>query len=228
MPECAPNLVLPGEPDFVYLATLSRLTGFLDAVTELYGAHRQYPIYSTEYGYRTNPPSTRRALARPGRRVPELGRVHLLADAPAALVGPVPARGSPGRGPSAFITGLEYDTGQPKPIVYDAWRMPLFLPLTRERTGHRLEVWGCVRPAHYTSRPQDVRVQLQAGGHGGFQTVETVPVTDPNGYFDTSVGSHQAVRSGWPGPIHTAPPSTVAWSRSASADRGATYAPVAS
>jgi hypothetical protein len=182
-----PSLVLPGEPDFVYLATLPRLEGFLDAVTKLYGAPKQFPIYSTEYGYFTNPPSSDApSLALAAQylnqaeymswRMPRLRSwdQYLLAD---------PTTG----GPSKFATGLQFDTGQAKPIVFDAWRMPVFLPVTREPHGHALEVWGDVRPLHYIPRPQDVSIQLQGGGHGAFQTVATVPVTDPSGYFDTSV-----------------------------------------
>jgi hypothetical protein len=181
-----PTVVLPAEPDFVYLATLPRIEHFLDSVTSLYGAARQYVLYSTEYGYFTNPPSPDApSLARAAAylnqaeyiswRTPRLRSwdQYLLAD-------PTP-------GPSQFTTGLQFAGGQPKPIVFDAWRMPLFLPVTREPHGHGLEVWGDVRPMHYTSRPQDVHIQLQPAGHGGFETVETVAVSDANGYFDTSV-----------------------------------------
>lgn len=182
-----PSLVLPDEPDFVYLATLSRLESFLDTVTKVDGAGRQFPIYSTEFGYFTKPPSpSAPSLALAAEyinqseymswRMPRLRSwdQYLLAD---------PQTG----GPSAFNSGLEYSSGQPKPIVFDAWRMPLFLPATREQKGHGLEVWGDVRPIHYTPRPQDVRIQLEPGGHGGFETVQTVSVSDRGGYFDTSV-----------------------------------------
>jgi hypothetical protein len=206
----APNVILPEEPDFVYLATLSRLTSFLDAVTKVYGAGKQFPLYSTEYGYRTNPPSPAApslSLAAEylnwaeyiSWRTPRLRSwdQYLLAD--------------PAPGPSQFTTGLQFYTGQPKPEFFDAWRMPIFLPVTRERSGHSLEVWGCVRPVHYTPRPQDVRIQLQPGGHGAFETVQTVPVQDANGYFDTQVkfGSSGQVRLTWTYPhgptIHSRP-----------------------
>jgi hypothetical protein len=182
-----PTLVLPGEPDFVYLATLHRIESFLDTVTSLYGASRHYVLYSTEYGYFTNPPSSDAPpLAVAAQylnqaeymswRTPRLRSwdQYLLAD-------------PTGGGPSNFTTGLEFSSGQPKPIVFDAWRMPLFLPVTQEQKGRGLEVWGDVRPVHYTPRPQNVRIQLQPGGHGAFETVETVPVSDSSGYFDTSV-----------------------------------------
>ena len=194
----APDVQLPQEPDFVYLATLSRLTNFLDAVTKVYGAGKRFPLYSTEYGYRTNPPSPSApplSLAAEylnwaeyiSWRTPRLRSwdQYLLAD--------------PAPGPSQFTTGLQYYTGQPKPGFFAAWAMPIFLPVTRERPGHSLEVWGSVRPVHYISRPQHVQIQLQPGGHGPFETVETIPVTDANGYFDTQVrfGSSGQVRLTW-------------------------------
>ena len=36
--------------------------------------------------------------------------------------------------------------GTKKP-TYDAWRLPLYLPVTSARKGQRLQVWGCARPA---------------------------------------------------------------------------------
>jgi hypothetical protein len=194
----APNLVLPDESDFVYLATLGRLEGFLDKVTPLYGAGRQFPLYSTEYGYITNPPYPPGApvnvaagylnwaeyLTWRDRRLRSWDQ-YLLVDPPSG-------------GPSNFDTGLEYNNGAPKPL-FAAYRLPIFLPVTRERRGHGLEVWGCLRPAHYLHRPQTVRIELQAGGRGAFKQVAGFPVTDPNGYFDTVVRfpSGGRVRLAW-------------------------------
>jgi hypothetical protein len=182
----APNLVLPGEPDFVYLATLSRLEHFLDTVTALYGQTKRFPLYSTEYGYITNPPFAH-ALAPDlaagylnwaeyltwrNRRLRSWDQ-YLLVDPPSG-------------GPSNFDTGLEYANGSPKPL-FAAYRLPIFLPVTHQRGGHGLEVWGCLRPAHYLHRPQTVRIELQAGAHGAFRKVADFAVTDPHGYFDTVV-----------------------------------------
>ena len=194
----APNVVLPGEPDYLYLATLGRLESFLDHVTHLYGADKQFPIYSTEYGYRTDPPSpgTPPLATAAGYlnwaeylswRMPRLRswNQYLLAD--------------PAPGPSQFTTGLQFYTGALKPVVFAAWRLPIFLPVLREAHGQSLEVWGSVRPAHYTGLPTDVRVQLKPSATGVFQTVDTVQVTDPDGYFDTRVRfpSSGQVRLAW-------------------------------
>jgi hypothetical protein len=193
-----PSKVLPFGKDFVYLSTLSRLEHVLDTVTGLYGVGRQFLLYSTEYGYFTNPPfqaGAPPALAAEYLNWAEYMSWHmprLRSWDQYLLVDPDPTSGS------HFVTGLEFFGGRPKPS-YDAYRMPIFLPVTRQPHGQALEVWGCVRPAHYTQRPQDVHVELQAGGHGSFQNVVTIPVSDPSGYFDTKVKfpSGGQVRLAW-------------------------------
>jgi hypothetical protein len=185
----APNVVVsktvdPGAPEFVYLATISRLEHFLDAVTREYGATNPFPIYSTEYGYKTNPPyagGAPLALAPAYEnwaeyltwRNPRLRSWdhYLLLDPPV-------------NGPSEFTTGLEFASGALKP-TFAAFRMPIYLPVTDQRGGG-LEVWGCVRPVNYAAQPQHVDIQLQAGGHGDFSTVRSVPL-GPGCYFDATV-----------------------------------------
>ncbi len=193
-----PSTVLAIGKDFVYLSTLGRLERVLDAVTRRYGVGKQFLLYSTEYGYFTNPPYQAGApLPLAAKylnwaeymtwRMPRLRSWNQY-----LLVDPDPTSRS------NFVTGLEFFGGRAKP-TYAAWRMPIFLPVTRERRGGNLEVWGCVRPARYTQRPQDVRIELRPGSHGDFQTVVTISVTDPSGYFDTRVkfSSGGQVRLAW-------------------------------
>ncbi len=87
-----------------------------------------------------------------------------------------------------FASGLIFYAGAQKP-GYNAYRLPLFLPVTTTRRGRSLEVWGCVRPAHFASvdtrgTPQQVQIQFQRGSHGAFTTLRTVTITSPRGYFD--------------------------------------------
>lgn len=197
-----PNVVLPDEPDFANLAALPNLERLLDSVTSTYGASKRLPLYSTEYGYFTNPPL-------PGAAPPALAAAYLNWAEYIAwrtprirswdqylLVDP------PAGGRSNFVTGLEFANGVQKPS-YAAYRMPIYLPATHARAGMRLEVWGCVRPAHYVARdtgaPQRAQIQLQARAGAPFKTVETVQITDANGYFDTTVrfGSSGIVRLAW-------------------------------
>ncbi|MGL1751813.1 hypothetical protein ACSTG9_23620, partial [Vibrio parahaemolyticus] len=60
------------------------------------------------------------------------------------LADPNPRFGVPEFG--GFASGLEFFGGRHKPS-YDAYRMPLFLPVSDERGGRPLELWGGVRPA---------------------------------------------------------------------------------
>src|SRR5947209_322113 len=81
--------------------------------------------------------------------------------------------------------------------------MPLFLPATSARHGRALEVWGCVRPAHFAAldagSPQHVAIQFRRGSHGSFTTADTVTLTNVRGYFDVRVKfpASGAVRLQW-------------------------------
>ena len=102
-----------------------------------------------------------------------------------------------------FASGLILYSGVPKP-GYDAYRLPLFLPVTTARSPRQgLEVWGCLRPAHYarlgTSLAQRVQIQFQRGSRGAFTTLRTVTVTSTRGYFDLhmSFPASGSVRLAW-------------------------------
>jgi hypothetical protein len=198
----APNVLVPDEPDFANLAALPKLEHVLDAVTSAYGSSKRFELYSTEYGYFTNPPSPTGAplqlaaaylnwaeyISWSSPRIRSWDQ-YLLAD---------PAAG----GASKFVTGLEFANGVHKPS-YAAYRMPIYLPVTRVSATHDVEVWGCVRPARYarldTGLPQRVQIELQPRPGAPFETLETLTITDPNGYFDTRVRfpSSGAVRTAW-------------------------------
>ncbi len=177
-----------GYADF---ATLGNLESTLDRAAAVYGRDPHFPIYSTEYGYRTNPPTayglplaTAAAYLNESEylswRNPRIRTYdqYLLTDPPP--------------GPSLFDTGLEFADGQPKPDVFDAYRMPLWLPVTDAKPQTALVVWGCVRPAPVvagrTHRGQRVLIQFEAGAHGPFKTVArlTLPIRT-SCYFETSV-----------------------------------------
>jgi hypothetical protein len=87
-----------------------------------------------------------------------------------------------------FATGLEYANGTPKAQLYDAYRMPLYLPDTHAKDGQALEVWGDVRPARFaqldTKSRQRVKIQFQSGSNGSFDTLKLLTITDKHGYID--------------------------------------------
>jgi hypothetical protein len=196
--------------DYADLPQLPELAGTLDAALEAYGSSYHFPLYDTEFGYQTNPPEKILRAISPAKaayyenwaeyiswkdpRVVSWDQ-YLLADPPP---------------PSNFDTGIEFAGGAHKVPLYQAFRMPIYLPVTTAKAGHALEVWGCVRPAHYAMQgrhaPQLASIQFQATPRGRWQTVKRVLITDPYGYFDTPVNfsSSGNVRISWSYPHHGA------------------------
>jgi hypothetical protein len=185
-----PNYLTPDEPGYADLPALPRLERTLDSLQRAYGSGRRLPIYSTEFGYKTDPPFTLGGVS-PRTAAAYLNwaeyiswrdpRVrsydqYLLTD-PACLHG------------SCFATGLEYENGKRKPS-YAAFRMPVYLPVTTFTPGQSLEVWGCVRPARYAEREigtlQTAEIQFKRAGSRAWSTLPSVTITDPNGYFDVA------------------------------------------
>jgi hypothetical protein len=207
--DAAPSAPDPAfEPDFADLPSLPRLQATLDRLQEAYGSTTRFPLYSTEFGYITNPPVTNLGEVDPRTAAGYLNwaeyiswldpRVrswdqYLLTDPPSASG-------------SAFASGLEFADRTAKPYVFDAYRMPIFLPVTTAARGSSLEVWGCVRPAPYAridsgGAAQVADIQL-AGAAGTFHTIRHVTLSDQYRYFDVSVAfpSSGQVRIAWSDP----------------------------
>jgi hypothetical protein len=197
----APEVKAPDEPDYADLASLSELERTLDRAHGAYGSNARLPIYSTEFGYITNPPSrtirgTPLDLAAEylnwaeyiSWRDPRVRSYdqYLLRD------------GTVGN----FASGLEFADGIPKPSFY-AYRMPIYLPVTAVHKGRPVEVWGDVRPAHYaqadTGRAQSVRIQFKGPADMGFRTIRKVTLTSSAGYFDLRMAftSSGSLRLAW-------------------------------
>jgi len=196
-----PNEPTPDEPDFAELADIPKLERVLDTLQRVYGSSKQFPIYSTEFGYQTTPPDTEAGTVSPTLAAEYLNwseyltwrdpRIrsydqYLLID---------PPRGN-------FASALEFANGTPKPGFY-AYRLPLYLPVTATARGHPLEVWGNVRPTYFvrldTRARQRVRIQFQPSSGGPFGTIATVPLTGRYGYFDVleAFPSSGLVRLSW-------------------------------
>jgi hypothetical protein len=185
------------DPNYTDLPEIGRLEGVLNHLTGIYGSHKHFPIYNTEYGYRTRPPDhvgvsqATQALwmnwaeylsyKQPG--IASFDQ-YLLRD---------PANGQ-------FASGLELPNATQK-LSFDAYRLPLFLPSTSTTHGKTLEVWGAVRPAHTVRGTQSAQIQFEPPG-GSYTTVDTVPITNPQGYFDVHVAfpSSGNVRIAWASP----------------------------
>jgi hypothetical protein len=200
-----PNLSTAIEPDYADLAAVPNLERTLDRVAAAYGSRTRFPIYSTEFGYKTDPPYPQGAALQTAAlylnwseylswRDPRIRSYHqyLLVDPPADSH-------------SSFDTGLEFADGRPKP-TFAAYRMPLFLPVARAGAHHGLEVWGCVRPAAYarhdTGREQVASIEFARSPSGPFTVLKRVPIADSHGYFLVSVTfpASGVVRVSWSPP----------------------------
>lgn len=208
----APNQDSSNDPDFATFNKLPKLERQLDRLQRIYGSSTRFPIWVTEYGYITNPPNAN--LNPPGNkpfvspataayysnwaeylswRSPRIANTmqYLLFD-PNASAGQF----------GGFDSGLEFSSGVHKPS-YDAYVLPLFLPVSSVRAGHQLELWGCVRPAHFaaldTGAAHVVQIQYEPGFAGPYSVVRYLPVSDPHGYFDIHVvpPSSGFVRLAW-------------------------------
>src|SRR5581483_5294147 len=97
--------------------------------------------------------------------------------------------------PATYDSGLIRSNGKQK-AGYGAFRLPLYLPSTTASSGRSLEVWGDARPAPYalsdTGAQQSVDVQFQPKGGATWSTLQTVPITNPQGYFDVRVSFAQS------------------------------------
>ncbi len=102
--------------------------------------------------------------------LPELGRVHVVAQPADAELRAVHPAGSPAAQDRRVpvLVGRPVHLHGPPKSTYSAWRLPLFLPVSSTTRGHTLEVWGCVRPATYafadTGQPQKAEIQFAAEG----------------------------------------------------------------
>jgi len=190
----APNVATPDGlgADYADLPQLGKLERTLDAAMSAYGSSTRFPLYDTEFGYQTNPPEATIARAvHPPQAAAWANQAEYMSWRNSQVVSwDQYLLADPPPGGSSFDTGLEFFGGKHK-ALYDAFRMPVWLPVTAASGGHAVEVWGCVRPAHYpmqkSKAPQVAQVQFKPAGGGPFTTVKRVTLTDPYGYFDTQV-----------------------------------------
>jgi hypothetical protein len=204
-----PTKLYSRDRDYAELPDLPRVQSVLDGAQRAYHSRTRFPIYITEFGYITNPPNHSNHYPSPATAAVWINWAEYLmwlnprvaSTMQYLLEDPNPRVGVPEFG--GFADGLEFFGGAHKPVMYDAYRMPLFLPSTRARRKHSLEVWGCVRPAAYekhdTHATQHVAIQFQRGSRGSFKTVKTLSITDGHGYFDVKFAfpASGSVRLAW-------------------------------
>ncbi|MFL5863518.1 MAG: hypothetical protein ACJ780_22540 [Solirubrobacteraceae bacterium] len=204
-----PNVRVPNEPDYAELAALPTVEATLDRLQRVYGSKKKFPIWSTEFGYITNPPNPQYTNT-PARAAYYLNWAEYMTwqDPRLKSFDQFLIQDPPGT--TVFATGLMTAAGQLKP-AFDAYRMPLYLPVSTTAKGHPLMVWGGVRPAPEVSRrthqEQVVHIQFRTGTSGAFKTIGQVPITNRHGYLE--------VRQTFPGSGHVrlawTPPHQSTW-----------------
>jgi Cellulase (glycosyl hydrolase family 5) len=183
------------------MGDIGDLVNAVAKVQRAYGSHYRPAVYSTEYGYKTDPPlpyhfhkgsanyynvpvATAAEYMNWAEYIswknPQIASYdqYLLEDPASTHFNNY----------QPYASGLETSNGTEK-VTYDAFLLPLYLPKT---TGSRLEVWGDARPAHLVKlqdpgTSQTVQIQFEAKGSSTFSTIATVPITSSEGYFDTHV-----------------------------------------
>jgi hypothetical protein len=199
-----PNRELMPSPNGTGITELGQLLHTLDRLVTVYGSKKQFPIWITEYGYITSPPKLPHPTPTDHLHYPSPANAayydnwseYVLWKNPRVvsfdqylLRDPLPRLKSNDYG--GFASGLLSYNGLQKP-GYSAFRMPLYLPVTTATQGQRLEVWGGVKPTYFAaldqpSDPESVSILFAPQGTSRYSVIDTVPITDPAGYFDTHV-----------------------------------------
>jgi hypothetical protein len=204
--QVTPNVATKNEPDYADLPKLPSLEATLDGAVAAYGLSIRFPIYDTEFGYQTNPPETIARAISPALAAYYMNWAEYISWSDLRVASwDQYLLTDPGLG-SSFDTGLEFANHTPKDPMYDAFRIALYLPHPSGKHGQPLEVWGCVRPAHFamlaSKAPQVANIQFRPSSGGAFKTIQHVAITDGHGYFTASVTfpSSGSVRIAWAGP----------------------------
>jgi hypothetical protein len=201
---------VPAGADNVLIGSLSRLSRALDLAARAHAIRSGIPIYLTEFGVQSKP---NRFLGVPVAKQAEFDAIaeriawsnprvvafsqYLLRDDP---LGGAPGSSVHG-GVVRFQTGLEYVTGQPKPL-YSAWPVPLVV----SRQGHRFSLWGIVRP---TLGPTTLSVLVQPRGSRKWRVLKSVRTDALGDWSLSSSVSGSAWRVRWQSPsagVYEGPP----------------------
>jgi hypothetical protein len=205
------------DPDDLALGDLPRLSSTLRSVFRAHGrGSAGLPVYLTEFGFQTSPPDPF-GLA-PSRQADFLnqsefavyGNSRVRSYAQFLLVDDGPdTRFSP----SSFFywnnfqTGLVWGAGsglegRVKPAL-GAFRIPIFVPVTKSRRAATFRVWGAVRPAP-NGTFQAASIQFK-GRSGPFKQIKLATTTNFRGYVDVKVRITQSgqLRIAWTDPSGT-------------------------
>jgi hypothetical protein len=187
---CSSAVTLQSDPDYADFPEIPRLEHALDTMNAVYGSHTKLRIWSTEYGWWSNPPN-RSPSSLPQQTVAYyMNWAEYLSYTQPRIVSYDQYQLKDSRS-GDFASGLELYSGK-HTAMYSAFELPLYMPTTLALKPSSLIVWGDVRPAPYAlsagqyslRRPfEQAQIQFQAGSRGSFKTVQTVTITNSRGYF---------------------------------------------
>jgi hypothetical protein len=195
-------------PGLISLATLPGFERTFDRIFAAYGHAPGFPMYLTEFGYKSNPPNPfvrtslgqqetylnqGEYLAWKDPRIRALAQFLLVDDKPKAGAKPGSRKYW-----GTFQTGLEYSSGAPKP-AYDAFRIPIWLPSAKP--GSSVTVWGQVRPADHNTLQYAV-LEYRSSDSSAWRTIREIQTASPQGYLLAHVAIPRAgqVRLAWLNP----------------------------
>jgi hypothetical protein len=199
-----PDQLLPDGSQDAELAALPKAISLIDSLQHVYGSHTRFPIWVTEYGYITNPPNHQYTVSPKQAALFLNWAQYIMWSNPRIksydqyLLNDPPTH-------NPFATGLRTAKGKEKP-AFAAFRIPLYLPVSKGSASTPLLVWGQVRPApaarKASGKVQVATLQFQDHGSKTFKTVGQVHITNPNGYFEVThkFTSSGALRIKWSDP----------------------------
>ena len=189
----------PDQPDpnldDITFADRDRLEFLLDVGGAFGRIPAHLPVWFTEYGYQTLPPDPLRGigLEQQGEWLSEAEYLswqdpRIVAQTQFLMRDDVPRAQYPASSPKhwgTYQSGIAFADGTRKP-AYAAYRLPFYAPASVP-PGAGLRLWGLVRPGD-DGRSQSVTIWFQPDGATGFsQFGDPIEVTDPRGYFETTV-----------------------------------------
>ncbi len=186
-----PTTTVPARRDIINMLVIRRLGSALDRAGRAGRITRGLPIYSTEFGYQTNPPDPFVSTS-PARQAELLNTMEqysyrysrLKSYSQYLLFDDVSRSGSSALRWAGFQTGLRFASGKAKPS-FGAYKLPLVV----KKRGGSVSIWGRVRPG---TGPRFVQLQRKSGG--SFANDGAPIKTNSAGYFSARRGKRAPYR----------------------------------
>jgi hypothetical protein len=181
-PAAGPKYVWP-QKDSVTIASLSRLSNALNSAARAHAIPGGVPIYLTEFGVNSKPNKFEGVSAAKQAEYDAIAEHMAYSNPRVAAFSQYLFKDDPVGGPFSvsaiggfvgFQTGLEYVSGQHKPL-YNGFPVPLAV----SKRGHGFSLWGLVRPSTGSTK---VTVLVKLKGAHSYRTLKTV-TTNGAGYW---------------------------------------------